>query len=185
MAPLIGSTLAPREVHIWKLKPEPRSDLVQYSGLMSPEERERAARFRFPHLAHNFTVDHGRMRLILGAYAGLAPEEIAYALNEYGKPELANPEAARPEGRLRFNLSHTEGLTLLALCLDAHIGVDVEAVRPMNDLELIAQSHFSPREVTALRASDPSDRQRAFFRCWPRKESLLKAPGRGLSIPLD
>ncbi|MBV8114245.1 MAG: 4'-phosphopantetheinyl transferase superfamily protein [Silvibacterium sp.] len=166
------------------MKPEPDAELEPYSRLLGAEERDRAARFRFPHLTHRFIVDHGRVRLILGACSEIAPEDIAFAVNEYGKPELANPGATGP-GRLRFNLSHTEGLTLLALCLDADLGVDVEAVRAMNDLELIAESHFSSREIAALRAVDPVDRERAFFRCWTRKEAFLKAHGRGLSIPLD
>lgn len=125
------------------------------------------------------------MRLILGAYTGIAPEDIAFNVNEFGKPELANAAASGPEGRLRFNLSHTEGLTLLAVCREADLGVDIEAARPMRDLELIAQSHFSETEVAALQAVDPAERQRAFFRCWTRKEAFLKAHGRGLSIPLD
>ena len=108
-----------------------------------------------------------------------------FTLNEFGKPEVANPEAADLPGRLRFNLSHTNGLALLAVCLDADLGIDVEAVRTISDLELIAQSHFSPREVAALNAVGHAGKQRAFFRCWTRKEAFLKAHGRGLSIPLD
>jgi 4'-phosphopantetheinyl transferase len=149
------------------------------------DERERAARFRFPHLTRNFLVNHGRLRLILGAYSGIAPEDIAFSMNEFGKPELANAAASGPHGRLRFNLSHTEGLALLALCRGADVGTDVEAVRSMSDFELIAESHFSESEVAALQAFDAGERQRAFFRCWTRKEAFLKAHGRGLSIPLD
>jgi 4'-phosphopantetheinyl transferase len=169
------------EVHIWRLEPEPDAALPQYSHLLSLDERDRAARFRFPHLKQHFTADHGRMRMILSAYSGISSEKLGFAVSEFGKPEIANPEAAG----LRFNLSHTEGLTLLAICLDADLGVDVEAVRTMDDLELIAESHFSPREIAALRAVDSADRQRAFFRCWTRKEAFLKAHGHGLSIPLD
>jgi 4'-phosphopantetheinyl transferase len=180
-----GRRLARGEVHIWKLQSAPGADLAQYTSLLSPEERDRAARFRFPHLRRSFIVDHGRMRLVLAAYTGIAPEDLFFAVNEFGKPELTNPEAADLPGRLRFNLSHTEGLTLLALCLDADLGVDVEPLRPMKDLELVAQSHFSPREIAALGAVDAWEKQRAFFYCWTRKEAFLKARGRGLSIPLD
>ncbi|MBV8629388.1 MAG: 4'-phosphopantetheinyl transferase superfamily protein [Silvibacterium sp.] len=125
------------------------------------------------------------MRLLLGAYTGLAPENLIFAVNEFGKPELMNPESLQPEGRVRFNLSHTEGLTLLGVCLSADLGVDVETVRPISDLELIAQSNFSEREIAALRAFGSSGKLRAFLRCWTRKEAFLKAHGKGLSIPLD
>ena len=168
------------EVHIWRLEPEPLVDLSGYSDLLSGDEQQRAARFRFPHLTRNFIVDHGRMRLILGAYAGVAPRDLIFTFNEFGKPELADVSAS-----LRFNLSHTNGLSLLALCLDSPVGIDVEAVRPMNDWSDIAQSHFSQSEIAALQETAEADRQNAFFRCWTRKEAFLKAHGRGLSIPLD
>ena len=168
------------EVHIWRLEPEPLVDLSPYSDLLSSDEQQRAARFRFPHLTRNFIVDHGRMRLILGAYIGVAPRNLVFTYNEFGKPELANDSAS-----IRFNLSHTNGLSLLALCLDSPVGIDVEAVRPMDDWSGIAQSHFSESEITALQQTAEPDRQNAFFRCWTRKEAFLKAHGRGLSIPLD
>ena len=168
------------EVHIWRLEPEPLVDLARYSDLLSKDEQQRAARFRFPDLTRNFIVDHGRMRLILGAYAGLAPRDLVFTFNEFGKPELENEPAS-----LRFNLSHTKGLSLLALCLHSPIGIDAEAVRPMDDWSGIAQSHFSQSEISALNETAESDRQNAFFRCWTRKEAFLKAHGRGLSIPLD
>jgi len=168
------------EVHIWRLEPELTADLSCYSALLSREERERAARFRFAHLTHNFIVDHARMRLLLGAYTGLDPQTLFYVVNEFGKPELANHDAS-----LRFNLSHTEGLSLLVICLDTPVGVDVEAVRSMDDWRDVARSHFSRSEVDALQLVAESDQQHAFFRCWTRKEAFIKAHGRGLSMPLD
>ena len=178
--PAAGCRIQKGEIHIWRLEPEPGIDLARYSGLLSAGERERAARFLFPHLTRNFIADHGRLRLILGEYAGVAPESLEFALNEYGKPELANDAAA-----LRFNLSHTQGLTVVALCLDAPVGIDVEALRPMADYLQVAQSHFSPQEIDALLETAECDREAAFFRCWTRKEAFLKAHGLGLSIPLD
>jgi 4'-phosphopantetheinyl transferase len=168
------------EAHIWRLEPEPLIDVSRYLELLSGEERDRAARFRFAHLTHSFIVDHGRMRLILGAYAGIAPQKLEFRFNEFGKPDLAN--CSEP---LRFNLSHTAGLSVLAICVDAAVGVDVEAVRPMDDWRDVAQSHFSRSEIAALDETASSDRRNAFFRCWTRKEAFLKAHGRGLSIPLD
>lgn len=178
--PAIGSRLERDEVHVWILAPELPANLDNYSRLLSREEQERSTRFLFPHLKRNFIVDHARLRLILGAYAGRAPETLAFAVNEYGKPELADGA-----GSLRFNLSHTHGRSVVAVCLDSPVGIDVEAVRPIDDWEGIAQSHFSAREIAALHASAESDRQHAFFRCWTRKEAFLKAHGFGLSIPLD
>jgi len=180
----IGPRLAPLprltegEVHIWKLRPEPAIEFSHYFQILSSDEQERARRFRFPDLTRKFIVDHGRLRLLLGAYTQTSPEDLVFAQNNFGKPQLTNH-------RLRFNLSHTDGLTLLALCLDSEVGVDVEAVRPMDDWAGIARSNFSPLENAALHSTVETDRQNAFFRCWTRKEAFLKANGHGLSKPLD
>jgi 4'-phosphopantetheinyl transferase len=175
--------LAEGHVHIWRLEPEPEVELSRYFRLLDSDEQDRARRFRFPNLTRNFIVDHGRLRLLLGAYTQSRPEDLVFARNEFGKPKLANP--ALTNHRLHFNLSHTKGLTLLAVCLGSEVGIDVEAVRPMDDWQGIALSHFSPRENAALQSTIESDRQNGFFRCWTRKEAFLKANGLGLSKPLD
>lgn len=48
---------------------------------------------------------------------------------------------------------------------------------------MAAQLH--PHERDAIRALPASQRRAAFYRCWSRKEAVLKALGRGLSLPLD
>ncbi len=174
------SRLEPGEVHLWMLHPEPNVDLAPWLRLLSPAEQQRAARFHFPHLTRNFIADHARLRLILGAYTQTAAGDLTFSENAYGKPRLQNP--ASP---VHFNLSHTAGLTLLALCLNSELGLDVEAIRPMDDWRDVARSHFSASENDALHRTAEADRQHAFFRCWTRKEAFLKASGEGLSRPLE
>jgi 4'-phosphopantetheinyl transferase len=65
------------------------------------------------------------------------------------------------------------------------MGVDVEAVRSMDDADDIASRFFSPRETAQLRALPVPVRTKAFFACWTRKEAYLKALGSGLAKPLD
>lgn len=49
----------------------------------------------------------------------------------------------------------------------------------------LAGNFFSQEEINALSKIDEKDRCRAFYRCWTRKESFIKAVGQGLSYPLD
>jgi phosphopantetheinyl transferase len=65
------------------------------------------------------------------------------------------------------------------------IGVDVEFVRPMSNLEDIAASVYTPGELASLLQAQGEARERLFFRYWTRKESYIKAIGKGLSIPLN
>lgn len=146
-------------------------------GLLSSEERARAASFRFGRHRERFIVGRGRLRELLGEVTGRDPRalSIVYGLN--GKPEVA-------ESRVRFNLSHCEDFALLAVTWGRAVGVDVERLRPVADRELVAERFFSRPEVQALSRVPVVHRDVAFLRCWTRKEAYLKALGGGLSLDL-
>jgi 4'-phosphopantetheinyl transferase len=51
--------------------------------------------------------------------------------------------------------------------------------------EDIAERFFSRGEVAVLRSLPEHEQLDAFYRCWTRKEAVVKAIGEGLSRPLD
>jgi 4'-phosphopantetheinyl transferase len=167
------------QIHIWTISKRPLTS-SDYIAFLSKEEFTRASGMRSPQLFDRFVADHGALRLLLSAYLDMDPRKLPIAANSYGKPALNLPLC-----RLSFNMSHSGELTLIALCLDSAIGVDVEIIRPIAEWEEIASSHFSQHERESLQAEEPAERLNAFFRCWTRKEALIKAIGMGLSIPLD
>jgi 4'-phosphopantetheinyl transferase len=167
------------QIHIWTLRDFP-GDTAGYASLLSRDEMDRASRFRFPHLYDRYVADHARLRLLLGAYLEADPRSLGFATNEYGKPRIDTPHC-----RLRFNMSHSTSVTMVALCLNAEVGIDVEAIRPVAEWAAIASSHFSGEENDALNAEPEEARSTAFFRCWTRKEAFIKAKGMGLSLPLN
>jgi len=116
---------------------------------------------------------------VLARYLETQPEAVRFAYGEYGKPALSD------EHVLRFNLSHSNEVALLAVALDAELGVDVEHIRADFASEDIARRYFSRTEVDAFNALPPDERVAAFFRCWTRKEAYIKAIGKGLSQALD
>jgi len=65
------------------------------------------------------------------------------------------------------------------------VGVDVERVRPLDDLETLAERVFSRRERETLQRLTGPQRLNGFFNAWTRKEAFIKALGEGLSHPLD
>ena len=65
------------------------------------------------------------------------------------------------------------------------MGVDVEHIRPLSDLESIAKQFFSLAEYQDLLALERCQRCEGFFNCWTRKEAYVKALGDGLYAPLD
>ncbi len=50
----------------------------------------------------------------------------------------------------------------------------------------LARRFFAPEEIRdLLAAGDTAAQEAAFFRCWTRKEAVLKATGEGLHFPLS
>jgi 4'-phosphopantetheinyl transferase len=145
---------------------------------LSEAERERASRFRTETLQHRFIAAHGALRHLLAQYVEQPPATLTFTVSAHGKPELV-------DSALRFNLSHSEALALCAVTLRRAVGVDVECVKPLPDLDEVAQRFFSAREQEMLRTLNGDEKLAGFYRCWTRKEAFIKALGTGLSHPLD
>jgi 4'-phosphopantetheinyl transferase len=75
-------------------------------------------------------------------------------------------------------------MALIAVSAGHRLGADIEKESADVDVIALAERCFSTREYAALRALPDRLRQAAFFACWTRKESFLKAIGEGLSFPL-
>lgn len=171
------------EVHVWRasLRP-PAHVLARLETHLSPDERARAARFRFAEHRDAFVAGRGAQREILARYTGLPPHAHAYAETSHGKQSLAG--AAATLG-IRYNVSNSGDLALYAVAVDRELGVDLEKLKPMPDGIDIAQRFFSAPENAVFAALDEAVRDLAFFNCWTRKEAYIKAVGEGLSMPLD
>ena len=149
---------------------------------LSDEERGRASRFAFERDRRRFIVGRAWLRRLLASRLGLQPETVEIAYGPRGKPGLP-PHLA--DSGLRFNVSHSEDVAVYAFTRNHEIGIDVEAVRAIEDADAIAERFFSARENSAYRALDPRDKPLGFFNCWTRKEAFIKAIGDGLFHPLD
>jgi len=145
---------------------------------LSDEEWERAGRFHFRYDAIRFAVSRAVLRVGLAECLGVEPSQVVFRRGRYGRPELAPP---LDRSRLRFSASRSQGLGLYAVTRGRRIGVDVERVRPLPDLDAIAECVFSDDERRRLRRLPPAERLEGFFNCWTRKEAYLKAIGTGLA----
>ena len=176
-------TLAANQVDIWRINLAGQSDRIQqFRCLLSPDEVQRADRFYFDRDRRRFAVARAAMREILGRYAGLAAEELCFSYGPKGKPELAG---GLEKSGIRFNLSHSSELALLAVTQGLMVGVDIEWIKPGFATDDIAQRFFSATEVQTLQSLPAGQRAEAFFSCWTRKEAYIKALGEGLSVPLE
>jgi len=167
-------------VHVWRISlDQPFESLQRFRRMLEPDELNRASRFHFEKHRQHFIVARGFLRSVVARYLKMQPESLRFSYGAYGKPALAS------EHVLRFNLSHSHEVGLLAITLDAELGVDVEHIRADFASEEIAQRFFSRAEVQVFNALPKEEQVAAFFRCWTRKEAYIKAIGKGLSQALD
>jgi 4'-phosphopantetheinyl transferase len=176
-------TLALDEVHLWRIELAKEGDGIQRCRrVLCADEVARADRFYFERDRRRFTVARAAMREILSRYTGVPAMDLAFCYRAKGKPELSGgPE----QSGIKFNLSHSSELALLAVTRGLTVGVDIESIKADFASDGIAERFFSASEVQTLLSLPASERTEAFFSCWTRKEAYIKALGEGLSVPLD
>lgn len=137
-------------LHVWRA----RLDFPTWPGAdaLPAVERDRATRIRRPQARQRWTAARWALRQVLGRYLERDPAAVELRFGDRGKPMLAEPGAS-----LRFNLSHSGELALIAIGEEHEVGVDVQMI-----------------------GSRPAD----FYAEWTRREAVAKCHGTGLWAPL-
>ena len=174
-------TIGPDEVHLWAWALEPAGvDLSAHIEILDHQELERMHSFHFAPDRVRYAVAHANLRRILGTYLNQPAERLRFHANRFGKPELTDND---PLSSLNFSLSHSHSIALLAVAHGRPVGVDVEDVKPIEPE--VADTHFSATELSQLSGLQGDAWLSGFYRCWTRKEAILKAEGVGLFRALD
>jgi 4'-phosphopantetheinyl transferase len=177
----VRGTIVPDEVHLWAWALEPAMvDLPAHIEILDQQERERMQRFHFAPDRVRYAVAHANLRRILGTYLNQPAERVRFYANRFGKPELTDNDPLSP---LNFSLTHSRTIAVLAVANGRPVGVDVEDVRPIEPAA--ADTHFSAKECSHLSRLQGDAWLSGFYRCWTRKEAILKAEGVGLLRALD
>ncbi len=172
-----------KEVHVWSTFLDVDAERVlSLQRLLTEDELVRAERLRITPVRDRFIVARAFVRQVLARYLEREAGDIRFVYGRHGKPELAE---GNDETAIRFNLSHSGNMALMAIARDREVGVDVEQMRPEICYLPLAERFFSPCEVAALRSLPENTRLEAFYTCWTRKEAYIKGCGAGLSLPLD
>ena len=152
--------------------------------LLSDDEKQRAARYRFDKHRNRFITGRGTIREILADRVECPPQAIRFELNKYGKPALHEPESI---SHIQFNASSSATMGAIALSNDIPLGFDIEKIKSgsSEDNDLIVKNEFTNDEYDWYIKHRNFERIRAFFKLWTCKEAYLKALGIGLSGKLD
>jgi 4'-phosphopantetheinyl transferase len=170
-------------VHIWRATLDLSSrDIRFFDENLSIDERIKAGHFRFDRDRNRYIVSFGILKSILGLYIGVEPGSVRISYGNHGKPRLSDADGKR---NIHFNLSHSEELAIYVFARDYEVGVDIERIRELPEMNQIVDHYFSASERKVFLEMPSDKRRKAFFYCWTRKEALIKAVGYGLYQPLD
>jgi len=140
---------------------------------LTPEERQRADRFRQP--ADRLRFCCGRLLLHWVSYR-LTGHPAHLTTGPYGKPDFP------ADSGWHVNLTHAGDWVLVAVDRQP-VGVDVESFRTRLLLDTLLPTTCSVAEQEYVRRSKSP--LVSFRQLWTRKEALLKAIGRGLVDTLN
>ncbi len=170
-------TLQRGEIHLWytSIKSHQR-DLNRYQQLLSPPERKRVEKLRFKKSRRRSIVCRGILREILSRYTGKPPRKLEIGLSETGKPFL-------PHASVQFNLSHSEDHMICAVTNGNPIGIDLQAVFEIHNMDTIVNFFFSLQEKQHYEQLKKDAATEFFFKTWVRKEAFMKATGLGFHLP--
>ncbi len=171
------------EIHVWDFVfnecPYDTSKIVE---VLSPDEVERANRFKRVNDRNRYVFSYANLRVILGLYLNVPPASLQFEKNSFGKPYICGE--SNPQG-LCFNMSHTGNVVMLAISLKHEVGIDIEKVREFDKLDNVAYNFLSSCEADYYNTLSKEKKKQFFFLSWVRKEALIKAQGKGVGENLS
>lgn len=181
----LAALLKKGQVDVWYIKFDDAPSVRQmenYRDAVTAEELMYANNCAFKR-REEFLIARAALRMLLTKYfPQWQPLEWSFKQNEYGKPEVDFPKV---DAGIRFNVSHSDRMVIIAFGKTEMLGVDVEQPTRSGDLREIAESHFAPSEIAELKLNQGENFLARFFHYWTLKEAFIKAVGMGLSLPLD
>jgi 4'-phosphopantetheinyl transferase len=161
---------------VWRIRLDlPAAEVDEAAGLLTDEE---LASFTScaPRVAQSRIIARGALRLVLSSWVGRPPTDLRFGNDERGRPHLTEPKGRQ----WTFSVSRSTHCCLIAVNKSGLVGVDVEDVAPLPDLDEIAHHYFARDEAADILRLSGVAKRHAFYRCWVHKEAYLKARGIGL-----
>ncbi|MGY3483074.1 4'-phosphopantetheinyl transferase [Bradyrhizobium sp. USDA 4011] len=158
-----------------------KHDIIRGLGaFLNEAERGRAEGLKSERDRRRFIACRGQLRQILASRLGVSPSDVELEYGQLGKPRLSH---RMPSRDLRFSVSRSGDVAVVALSTGQEVGVDIEAVLPVPEADEIAALCFSASDYKSYTALGPGDQLEGFFRRWTRLEAISKGLGCGLGCP--
>lgn len=168
-------------IDIWygEIVPSGMDAIESYKALLDADERARMEKFSNEPLRQQFLCVRGRLRLLLAEYTGVRPEDISFQQGEFGKPFL--PDHAE----ITFNISHSGNKLAVAVGYQYALGIDIEFWRDKVDFSALVDKCFADVERNYWHDLPEASKKAVFYEYWTKKESFVKAVGRGIALGME
>ncbi len=144
-------------VDVWTVSLE-----ILRPSILSPDEQARAARFIFDRDREKWARARTILRTILATYVQVGPAELVFTYGEHGKPAL------RDFPGIGFNISHAGDYAMVAVTVDAQVGIDLEFMRPnLNLADLLRR----------IGETNLPESREDLYQVWTGREARTKALG--------
>ena len=142
-----------------------------YLSILSEEFRRDVYKYRRWQDKYNCLL--GKLMVYMGyqIFCGDQLEFDRFLKNPYGKPYIYDTS-------LNFNISHS-GNTVVCIFSKQAIGIDIEEVKEIE--YTLFDNVFSKVEMEQIQKQGLLK----FYEYWTKKEAVIKAIGKGMSIPLE
>lgn len=154
-------------------------ECIQY---LSEDERVRAEKLKIEEKKNQLVITRSILRLLLSSAIGKSYQDIEFFYGEHGKPSIKESLNGKP---IEFNISHSGNYALIAITLSRKVGVDIEEVNLNIDHQSLSKRFFSKQEYIRLQGIDAGHQRDAFYSIWAKKESFIKATGKGVAFGLE
>lgn len=164
------------DIHLWTISIDTSENQIEgLRSVLSPGEKKKASYYKFEPIQHNYIVSQAVLRILLSSYLDVKPVDIKLGVHKKGKPFLVNDVS------LFFNISNSHGICVYAFTRNAEIGIDIEKIRDLPDINQLIDKNLTTREKKYFQ-KDPDNKLSRFFQFWTIKESYLKAIGEGMRL---
>lgn len=147
--------------------------LSYYNDFLPADEKDRILKFRNWDDSQRSLL--GKLLLIEGLIrtGHVAEKMLEMKRDEFCKPYFSNGPY--------FNISHSGKYIVCAISNNIPLGIDIEHIKEINIYEM--QGQWCEAEWNSIVSSKNS--LATFYQFWARKEAIVKADGKGLSMQLD
>jgi len=168
------------EIHIWSaILDQPEAIVDSYYSILSDSEQKKVDKYKFELLRNRQIISMGLLRVLIANYRNFRPNEINFYYNEFGKPFIS-PDS--DGNNLSFNSSHSNNIAVFVFSRNREVGIDVEKVKEMKDMEGVVDLCFSESEKKWFSKLSSDKKEEIFYKVWAGKEAYIKAIGKGLSF---